>query len=936
METRSLNLPVTLPEGAARLDCIVRLQNGLIQIKGVSEASVNNAHDQLRLVFAPDLVTLSRLAREAERLGAVLNAPLDRATFALEGVSSPAHGRALARRVETLPGVLWAGVGFAAAQMQVEYARGKVSEAAILRCLARQGVAARSASAASGPASVPPSGGVSSRATPPAAGSRETSDALQMSLSLRRGEVLAAFALTLLGFLAGFLPPAFNSLTVSHVFYGAALAVGGWRMARAALTGLLARALDPQAPILLAAVGAAGWGRWGEGALVIALFGAGQMALDACLAPGRARLQNLETLEIETSLDAPIAARLGQILNEAQAQQAPAESDIGQFSRKYAGLVCGLAVGAACLPLLLAAGDYHWYLAGGVSRGLAVLLLASPLAFGMAAPIAFASALGVAARRGLAVKGGAVLQTLGAAKGLVYDKTGTLTEGRLTVADVVPLSSLTGAQILQTAVALEADSTHPFAQALRTAALPYGTPLTPPTIAERTETLGLGVRALLNGTPTLLGSPRYLADAHSTFSRLVQEKMAEAEAQGWTIVLLGDAKSLHGLIGLTDTPRPEAPGVVAALHRQGVVYQAMLSGDNAQAAGRVASFAGLSECESGLTPTEKAAHIGLLQHRYGLVAMAGNGAQETEALSRADAGIALGAGRNLAALENADALWLRDRLTELPFLFRLSRRATGAVWQNFVLALGGMAGLIALALTVAPPLPLIALGLIGLNLLITVSGLRLAKDPTPARTKAPSEATPALMTATENALLELVIINDSSADEQPQPGFQYPRWERIVVPFSGEPIRFGRKVATSTLALQIEDEGMSRLHGEIRLEGRRPVVVDLRSTNGIRRNSSAPGAMIAPERPQPLRFGDMLYIGRNTRIEVRPPGESATMPAAPGFDAPPAAPQEAGAAGIGGALNGVNGAEETGEARPNGGTQSLRGKSGVPNSYRPR
>jgi pSer/pThr/pTyr-binding forkhead associated (FHA) protein len=122
---------------------------------------------------------------------------------------------------------------------------------------------------------------------------------------------------------------------------------------------------------------------------------------------------------------------------------------------------------------------------------------------------------------------------------------------------------------------------------------------------------------------------------------------------------------------------------------------------------------------------------------------------------------------------------------------------------------------------------------------------------------------------------------DSSADEQPIPGYVYPDWEPIRVLFTGEPIRFGRRAQTSALSLQLEDQGMSRLHGEIRLEGRRPVIVDLCSTNGIRRNGQAVSALIPPARPVPLRTGDRLWIGRNTRLEIRLPAPTPVVGAPP-------------------------------------------------------
>jgi len=962
-----------------------------MRIKGVEDAAVNNAHNAMHIAYDPNLVTFSRIEGEARRIGAQIQAQIAHATFLLEGLDCPDCARSIERAVGALPGVLWVGANFSAAQVHVEYQRGHVSLDDIMRriqghgvsveILTRDGEAMQSA--------------VVSQIVPAAEGKRAKTAPLAF-LRTRTGQTAVGAALAALALLAHLLEGWGDRDPVSRWLWAASILLGGWSTWRAALASLRARAVDMNVLMTLAVLGAVALRDWGEAASVVLLYGVGlslqNSALDrtrrsiralmsltpptACVRRGskeeavpvaQVRLGDTlivrpgeripidgevtngasavneapitgESVPVEKSQGAPVYAgtlngqgaleirvtrpyrdtvlsRILHSVEEAQAQRAPAEQMIDRFARAYTPIVFWLAVGVAFVPPLMLAGDFWWHFPEWFHRALTLLIVACPCALVVSTPVAIVTALGTASRRGILIKGGAYLEAIGAVKAVVYDKTGTLTQGVLRVEDVVPFGSLTCAEILSLAAAMESRSKHPLALAICQAASNQRA-TTPYEVTDFTELSGRGVRATVNGTPYLLGSPRLFQMQKVPLTPAAEKALAEAEAAGITAVLLGNAGGLEAILLLRDQPRPEAQSAIATLHRMGIVYQAMLTGDNARVAAQIAKAANLEEYEGGLLPEQKLQRIRHLQRRYGRVAMVGDGINDAPALAASDVGIAMGAAGSDVALEAADIALMQDDLSRLPFLVNLSRSTRNIVRQNVAFSLLTKAALLVGAVLVTLPLWVAVLGDVGVALLVTFNALRLVDGPD-------VNALPAYVAEpeadTEEALLELVFINDKSVDEQPEAGYVYPTWERFAVPFTGKPLRFGRRAASSVLPIQIEDAGMSRLHGEIRMEGGRPVVVDLRSTNGIRFNGRTAGALVPPLRPTPLRFGDNLFIGRNTRVEIRRPGDFA---------------------------GGVQRMEETAEAEAeneaveapqeaaadSSATQDLRGKSGVPTS----
>ena len=240
----------------------------------------------------------------------------------------------------------------------------------------------------------------------------------------------------------------------------------------------------------------------------------------------------------------------------------------------------------------------------------------------------------------------------------------------------------------------------------------------------------MGAHATVEGKRYIVGNLKMMASEGIDTSG-IGDMVAEFEARGQTVAILADENHPLALIALADTPRPQVATTVAELESLGIVHQAMLTGDNAHSAEAAAKLAGLREWTAGLLPEQKLACVREAQARFGAVGMIGDGINDAPALAASNVGIAIGASGNGAnnrsdtALETADIALMADDLTRLPYLIRLSRRASTIIRQNIAFSLATKIGLIAAALTVGLPLWLAVAGDVGVSLLVTMNALRL-------------------------------------------------------------------------------------------------------------------------------------------------------------------------------------------------------------------
>ncbi len=429
-------------------------------------------------------------------------------------------------------------------------------------------------------------------------------------------------------------------------------------------------------------------------------------------------------------------AKIVHMVEEAQAQRAPAETIVDRFASKYTPVVVALAAAVALVPPLLGASFDTWFY-----RGLALLIISCPCALVISTPVSILAALARATKNGVLIKGGAYLEQMAGIKAVAFDKTGTLTLGRPQVTDVVPMNGTSAERVLSVAAALERYSEHPLARAITqraglTGSAPAGDAApedhdhpgsphaAPGPAVERFRAIpGRGVRAELDGRLHFIGRPDLLG-AHGADPALaaVVERL---EREGKTAVVVGDEAGALGVVAVSDPLRPGAREAVAELRALGVTEVAMLTGDNPETARAVAAQAGVTDVRAGLLPAQKVDAVAEMRDRAGAVAMVGDGVNDAPALAAASLGVAMGAAGTDAALETADIALMGDDLSAVPETIRLARRTTRVIWQNIVFSIAVKAIFLVLA-----PLGLVSLWLavfadMGTSLLVTANGLRL-------------------------------------------------------------------------------------------------------------------------------------------------------------------------------------------------------------------
>ena len=431
-------------------------------------------------------------------------------------------------------------------------------------------------------------------------------------------------------------------------------------------------------------------------------------------------------------------SRIVRLVEQAQAQRAPIERFIDRFATWYTPAVVLLAVMLAILPPLLfhapfldTDGTRGW-----LYRALALLIVACPCALVISTPVTLVSALTSLAHRGVLVKGGAFLDVLARVRLFAFDKTGTLTQGRPSVTQAKSVNCLPNVRrcaacddMLALAATVERRSEHPLAQAIMAEANARQLSHTYP-VAEGIQSLaGQGVQGISNGSRILVGSHEYFHTRDDSLDRILHDDIQSAVNEGHTVMLVGKDESLLGFVSVADAPRPTSR---AALHQLKAIDQqirtVMLTGDNPSVAARIAdTLGGLDEVRAGLLPEDKLEAVRALQAEYKLVAMIGDGVNDSPALAAANVGIAMGGVGTAQAMETADVVLMQDDLTRLPETVRTSRRTRTIIKQNIAFSLALKAVFLLLTLPGWATLWMAVFADMGASLLVTLNGMRMLR-----------------------------------------------------------------------------------------------------------------------------------------------------------------------------------------------------------------
>ena len=407
-------------------------------------------------------------------------------------------------------------------------------------------------------------------------------------------------------------------------------------------------------------------------------------------------------------------SRIVKLVQEASASRAPTQRFLEKFSTYWTPGAMAVSLLVILVPPLLFGGDWATW----VYRGLAVLLIACPCALVISVPAAMASGLSAGARRGLLVKGGAALETIGKAVTVAFDKTGTLTAGKPRVTDVVPAPGVDERTLIEAAAAVEAGSAHPLAMAVLQAAEARG--IQPPPSSGAGAIAGKAATAMVDGALIAVGSPSYAIGVGADLNGLTEQIAAFEESGKTAVVVLRDGRAL-GVLALRDEPRDDAASAISALKGMGIA-SVMLTGDNERTGRAIAGALGM-DVRAGLLPDQKLREIEALKSR-GPVVMVGDGINDAPALAAASVGVAMGGG-TAVALETADAALLRERVSGVVELVSLSRATLSNIKQNVTVAVGLKLVFLVTTLTGTTGLWLAILADTGATVLVTLNALRL-------------------------------------------------------------------------------------------------------------------------------------------------------------------------------------------------------------------
>lgn len=435
----------------------------------------------------------------------------------------------------------------------------------------------------------------------------------------------------------------------------------------------------------------------------------GDKVAAGCLSVDRAVQMQVVSEQGQNAID-----RILQLIEEAEERRAPIERFIDRFSRVYTPIIMLISALVIVIPPIFFSAPWETW----IYRGLTLLLIGCPCALVISTPAAITSALATATRRGALIKGGAALEQLGTITTIALDKTGTLTEGKPHVTNLVPVEGLSESELVQITASVEVGSHHPLAKAVVNKAEELS--LTVTEAQERKALAGKGIEGYLNNKHILVSAPNRL---DTPLNSEWQSKVETLEAEGKTVVVTLENNRVIGLTALQDTLRKDAADTMSMLKALNV-NAVMLTGDNPRAASAIAGQLGM-EYRSGLLPEDKVTAVMELNRNHSTM-MVGDGINDAPAMKASSIGVAMGSGTDVA-LETADAALTHNRLTGLAEIIALSRATRKIIRENIAIALGLKAVFLVTSLLGITGLWVAVLADSGATALVTANAVRLLR-----------------------------------------------------------------------------------------------------------------------------------------------------------------------------------------------------------------
>jgi len=434
---------------------------------------------------------------------------------------------------------------------------------------------------------------------------------------------------------------------------------------------------------------------------------------------------SLEVKVTKTSTDTTLA-KIIKLVGDAQSQKAPSQRFVDRFAKIYTPVVFVVAILVLLSgPLLFHGAWMEW-----TYRALVLLVIACPCALVISTPVSIVSGLTAMARRGVLIKGGVFLEETGKLKALAVDKTGTITEGKPRVQQVLPWNGKSEEEILRVAAAIDTHSEHPLAQAVVKYAEEKKIQF--PRSENYQSKTGRGAEAQIDGHLYFVGNHRF-AHESAVCSDELEKKLGEMEAQAMSVVIVGHKPhegckgEVLGILAVADTIRHNAVEAIKALHAAGVEKVVMLSGDNQRTVDAISKQVGIDEAKGDLLPDQKIEHVRELLGQHKHVGMIGDGVNDAPAMAIASIGIAMGGVGTDTAIETADIALMQDDLSKVAEAVQLGRRTVRVIQGNIIFALGVKAVFLILALLGHTSLWLAILADTGATLIVIANALRLLK-----------------------------------------------------------------------------------------------------------------------------------------------------------------------------------------------------------------